>query len=133
MDLTDDIARLLLRVTVSALLLVHGAEFLRGDRKIFVIFKNNGLPEWFAYSAVIGEVIAPVCAILGVYTRVAALLMAFFMFVAVALFHRGHLFMLSPTRDSYYLETQTFFFVMALAVALLGAGPFGLGIGGVWN
>jgi putative oxidoreductase len=133
MEFAEDLARLLLRVTVSALLLVHGAEFLRGDRKIFVIFKNKGLPEWFAYGAVIGEVVAPVCAILGIYTRIAALLMAFFMFMAVVLYHLDHLFMLSPTRDSYYLETQSFFFVMAIAVALLGAGRFSLGIGGVWN
>src|ERR687889_2065030 len=98
MEFAEDLARLLLRVTVSGLLLVHGAEFLRGDRKIFVIFRNKGLPQWFAYGAVIGEVIAPVCAILGIYTRIAALLMAFFMFMAVVLYHLDHLFMLSPTR-----------------------------------
>jgi putative oxidoreductase len=133
MEMMEDIAKLIARVTVSGLLLFHGAEFLRGDRKIFEIFKRRGLPESFAYAAIIGEVIAPVCAILGVYTRVAGLLMAFFIFVAVALYHSDHLFMLSPNRDAYYLETQMFFFMGAIVVALLGAGRFGLGIGGVWN
>jgi putative oxidoreductase len=78
-------------------------------------------------------VIAPVCAILGIYTRIAGLLMAFFIFVAVILYHSGHLFMLSPNRDVYYLETQMFFFMGAIVMALLGAGRFSVGIGGGWN
>ncbi len=132
-EYSDDVAKLLARLTISVLLLFHGAEFLRGDRKIFDIVKQNGLPAFIAYGAVIGEVIAPICAILGVYTRVAGALMAFFLFMGVALFHRGHLFMLAPNRDAYYLETQVFFFMGGVLVALLGAGRFGLGIGGVWN
>jgi putative oxidoreductase len=132
-ELAEEIAKLLARVSVSGLLLFHGAEFLRGDRKIHNIVKSNGLPEFLAYGAVIGEVIAPICAILGIYTRIAGLLMASFMFMAVVLYHSGNLFKLSPNRDAYYLETQVFFFVGAVVVALLGAGRFSLGIGGVWN
>ena len=133
LEMADDIGRLLARLTVSLLLLFHGAEFLRGDRKIFQIMKANGLPEFLAYGAVIGEVIAPLCAILGIYTRLAGLAMAFFLFVGVVLFHRDHLFMLSEKRDAYYLETQVFFLVGGLIVALLGQGRFGLGVGGIWN
>lgn len=132
-DLILDTAKLIARVTVSGLLLFHGAEFLRGDRKIFKILRQNGLPESIAYAAILCEVIAPVCAILGIYTRVAGLLMAAFLIAGVALFHRGHLWMLSPARDSYYLETQVFFLSGGLIVALLGAGSFGAGIGGAWN
>ena|SRR5579883_1021954 len=128
-----DIARLLARVTVGGMLLFHGAHFLRGDRQIFEIFRQNALPQEFAYGAVVCEVIAPICAILGVYSRVAGLLMAGFLLLGIALFHRGHLFMLSEKKDAYYLELQMFFLSGGLMVALLGAGRFGLGIGGAWN
>lgn len=133
LELADDLGALLARVVVSFLLLFHGAEFLRGDRKIFEIVKANRLPEFIAYCAVLGEVVAPICAILGIYTRLAGLTMAFFIFMGVVLFHRDHLFMLSERRDAYYLETQLFFLAGGLVVALLGQGRFGLGIGGVWN
>jgi putative oxidoreductase len=129
----DDVARLLARLTVSVLMLFHGANYLRGDRQIFEIVKARGLPEATGYLAVIGLVVAPVCAILGVYTRIAGAAMALFLLAGVLLFHMGHLFMLAPKRDAYYLETQVFFFMGGVIVALLGAGRFGLGIGGVWN
>ena len=132
-DLMLDIAKLLARLTIGGLLLFHGAHFLRGDRQIFEIVKQNGLPEPIAYGAILGEVVAPVCAILGIYTRAAGLLMALFLVAGIALFHRGHLFMLSAKGDSYYLELQVFFLSGGLMVMLLGAGPFGFGIGGAWN
>jgi putative oxidoreductase len=132
-ELLEDVAKLLARLTVSGLLLFHGANFLRGDRQIFDIVKSHGLPEWFGYGSIIAMVIAPVCAILGIYTRIAGAVMALFLLIGVLLFHRGHLWMLAPKRDAYYLETQVFFFMGAVIVALLGAGRFGLGIGGIWN
>lgn len=132
-ELMLDLARLLARLTIGGLLLFHGAHFLRGDRQIFQIFKQNGLPENLGYGAIACEVVAPICAILGIYARIAGLVMAGFLVAGIALFHRGHLFMLSEKRDSYYLELQLFFLNGGLMVALLGAGRFSLGIGGVWN
>lgn len=129
----EDLGKLVARLTVGILMLFHGWNYLRGDRQIFEIVKSHGLPEAVGYLAVIGLVIAPLCAILGIYTRIAGALIALFLVCGILLFHMGHLFMLAPKRDAYYLETQVFFLMGGLVVALLGAGRFGLGIGGIWN
>src|SRR5690606_19803630 len=88
----DDLGKLILRLTVGILLLFHGiAKMSKGISGIESLVVSNGLPGFIAWGAYIGEVIAPVLLIVGVYTRLGALLIVINMLVAILLAHMGHL------------------------------------------
>ncbi len=123
----DDVARLLLRVTLGLLILLHGVAKLRGGLDFIAqSLSQAGLLPAFAYLVYIGEIVAPILLLAGWWTRLAALVVAANMVVAVLLVHMGQLATLAPT-GGWALELQAMFLVMALAVALLGAGRFSLG------
>ncbi len=123
----DDLAKLLLRVTLGALTLLHGiAKLQNGIDPIIDAVANAGLPPVLAYGVFVGEVLAPLLLIAGVWTRLAAGVIVINMVAAIALMHATDLGTLSRT-GGWALELQAFYLVVALAVALLGAGRFGLG------
>ena len=91
----DDAGKLLLRLTVGTLMLLHGlGKITSGPDSIVGMVENVGLPGQFGYLVYVGEVIAPLLMIFGVWTRLAALVVALNMVVAVALVHMGELFAL---------------------------------------
>lgn len=130
----DDLAKLILRVALALLLLFHGvSKLIGGVGFITGMLAGLGLPPALGYLVYLGEVIAPLMILFGVWTRPAALIVAGNMIVAVALVHLGELFTLSKT-GGWALELQGLFFIAALAVVLQGAGRYSLaGAAGKWN
>jgi len=124
---SDDIARLVLRLTLGILTLLHGVSKLQtGPGFVLGLVQQAGLPAFFAYGVYIGEVVAPLLLIVGLFTRPAALVIVVNMLVAFALVHTGQLFTLGK-QGGWALELQGFFLFTAVAVALLGAGRFSIG------
>ena len=130
----DDLGKLLLRVALAVLLLFHGvSKLLGGVGFISGMLEKMGLPGAIGYLVYVGEVIAPLLILLGVWTRPAALVVAGNMIVAVLLVHTAEFFTMSKT-GGWALELQGMFFFAALAVALLGAGRYSAGgREGKWN
>jgi putative oxidoreductase len=130
----DDGGKLLLRLVLGVLILFHGvAKFTGGFGFIAGVTAKAGLPSAFGYLVYVGEVLAPLLLILGVWTRVGALIIIVNMLVAVGLVHTSQLFTLDST-GGYGLELQAMYLFSAVAVALLGAGRYSLGgIDGRWN
>ncbi len=87
-----------------------------------------GLPGFLAYGVYLGEVVGPILVIIGLFTRIGALLMVGNMLVAIALAHTSELFTIGQM-GGWALETQGLFLFGSVAIALLGAGR--LSIGGV--
>jgi putative oxidoreductase len=77
----DDLGKLLLRLAVGGLMLFHGLHKLFGVGLSAACWWK-GLPGFIAYGVLIGEVVAPILIILGLFTRPAALVLAFTMVVA---------------------------------------------------
>ena len=129
-----DIGQLLLRLVLGLLMLLHGyGKIMGGPGPILDLVDKAGLPNALGYLVYVGEVIAPILVIAGIWTRVAAFVIAINMIVAVALAHTGQLFSLSP-QGGYALELQAFYLAVAIAIALLGAGRYSAGgIAGRWN
>lgn len=124
---TEDLGKLVLRLTLGVLLLFHGThKILTGVGPIRGMIAAHHLPDFLAYFVYLGEVVAPVLIIIGLLTRLGGLLVVINMIVAVLLVHTG---MLLGTNDQggYMLELQAFYLFSGLAVALLGAGRFSLG------
>lgn len=110
---------LLLRFTVAGLMLFHGISKLRnGVDGIESLLQAHGMPTWLAYAVFIGEIVAPLFVIAGVWVRAAALVITINMIVAVGLAHSAQLLSLGRS-GGYTLELQAFFFLTALAVAWL--------------
>lgn len=124
MLLTSDIRHqrpgvLLLRFTVAGLMLFHGvAKLQSGLGGIESLLAAAGLPTWFAYGVLIGEIVAPVLIIAGILVGPAAWIMAINMVIAVGLAHPTQLLTIGRT-GGYGLELQAFFFLCSIAVALL--------------
>jgi putative oxidoreductase len=131
---TDDAGKLLLRAVLAILLLFHGVSKLSGGIGFITgMLQGLGLPAFLGYGVYVGEVVAPLLILVGLYTRPAALVVAINMVVALLLVHTGQFFTLSDT-GGWALELQGMYLGGALAVALLGAGRYSLGgINGRFN
>ena len=130
----DDEGKLLLRAVLAILLLFHGISKLSGGiEPIKGMLAGAGLPAVFGYGVYIGEVVAPLLMLAGLFTRAAALVVAVNMVVALLLAHTAQFFTLNET-GGWALELQGMYLGAALAVALLGAGRYSLGgAGGRFN
>jgi len=131
---SSDLAKLILRVTLGVLILLHGiAKIKGGPGFILDVVGKAGLPSFIAYLVYIGEVLAPVLLIIGLFTRVAALIVAVNMLFALALVHASQLFSLNQ-QGGWQLELQGMYLFTAVAIALMGAGRLSVGgVAGRWN
>ena len=129
-----DVAKLVLRLTVGLLILLHGISKIQGGPGFILdIVEKAGLPDPFGYLVYVGEVLAPLLVIVGFWTRVAAVVIAINMIVAVLLVHTGQLLELSP-EGGWALELQGLYLAVPIAIALLGAGRYSVGgVDGRWN
>ena len=109
---------LLLRWTLVILMIFHGwAKVTGGVSGIEGMLVGKGLPAFLAYGVYIGELVAPLFLLIGLWVVPAALVIAINMAVAVALAHSTHFLDITAT-GGWRLELQAFFFMTALVVAL---------------
>ncbi|AMR78232.1 DoxX family protein [Cupriavidus nantongensis] len=126
---SQDLGKALLRIVLGVLILMHGIAKVTGASGIGFVSKvvaDAGLPAWVAYGVYLGEIVAPILLIIGLWSRLAALVVALNMLFAIGLVHTKELGMLSNT-GGWALELQGMFLAAALAVALLGAGRLSVG------
>ena len=108
---------ILLRWTLAILMIFHGwAKVTGGVSGIEGMLVGKGLPGVLAYGVYLGELIAPLFLLAGVWIVPAALLIAVNMAFAVGLAHMGQ-FMDFTNSGGWRLELQAFFFMTALVVA----------------
>lgn len=120
----DSLGKLILRLTVGILLLFHGIAKITNPGTVDYIggvLSNTGLPSFLANGVYIGEVIAPVMLILGIYSRYAAMIIIVNMLFAIGLMHGGEVFLLTE-HGGWRLELQGFYLFGAVAIVFLGSG-----------
>jgi putative oxidoreductase len=111
-------ALVVLRVTLALLMLLHGwAKIRYGIGSIEAKIESLGVPGFLAYAVYLGEVVAPLLLLVGLWVVPAALVIAVNMVVAFALMHTRQILMLNNT-GGWALELQAFYFVSALVVAM---------------
>ena len=86
------------------------------------MLSSSDLPSILAYGVYVGEIIAPIFIILGLYARVASLVLAFNMLVAIFLAY-GFSFSLAKY-GGLSMESPLIFFVMSILIFLLGSGKY---------
>ncbi|SFN43967.1 putative oxidoreductase [Nitrosospira briensis] len=120
----DNLGKLILRVTVGVLILFHGVHKILNPGSLDFISKQLSginLPHALAYGVYVGEVIAPLMIIFGIFSRLGGLLIFGNMVFALVLAHRSELFTLTGT-GGWALELQGFYLFSGLAVLFLGSG-----------
>jgi putative oxidoreductase len=120
----DALGKLILRLTVGMLILLHGAfKILNPGSLNFIKIQLAGinLPTALAYGVYVGEVIAPLMIILGIFSRLGGLLVFGNMAFALVLAHRSQLFTLTDN-GGWALELQGFYLFSGLAILFLGSG-----------
>ena len=120
----SDLGRLVLRLALGILVLMHGIAKLRGGvGPIEGMLEGAGLPGFIAYGAYLGEVLGPLLVIAGFHARIGAVLIVLNMLFAIGLAHMGQLGQVNE-QGGWALELQGMFLFGAIAVALLGPGRF---------
>ena len=122
----DDLGRLVLRVALGALILLHGISNWRyGLGPIEEMVTAHGMPSFVAYGVLVGEVVAPLMLLLGFYARIGGLLIAINMLFAIGLAHMSMLTQLN-SEGGWALELQGMYLATALAITLLGPGRYAI-------
>jgi putative oxidoreductase len=120
--------KLVIRLTVGLLILFHGIDkLLNPDSLGFIrsMLEGADLPAALAYGVYVGEVIAPLMIVLGIYCRLGGLLIAVNMLFALWLAHTDDIFTLSD-HGGWALELQGFYLFTALALVFLGSGRYAI-------
>ena len=122
---SNSLGLLILRLSTGGLLLFHGvAKLLGGLSFVQGMLAAKGLPGFLAYGAVVGEVLAPLALILGLFTRGAAAVVAFNMLVAIAMTQLGSLCSVDPNTGGWAVELPMLYLLPALALVFTGGGRF---------
>ena len=126
----EDLGKLLLRITLAVILLFHGIFKLQhGVAWMAGPLNALGLPAWLAYGTYLAEVLAPILLIVGFKARLAALVIAFDMVMAIVLVLRSRIATTNPATGAWGIEVEALILFGALASFLLGSGRYRLGRG----
>ena len=122
--MSDDIAKLLLRIVLGGALFAHGWQkfFSMGVDQVGLFFSSLGLPmpEVAAIIVAVLELVGGALLVLGVFVRPLAVLAALELFVAIVTAHAGAGFY----ADGGGWELPAIIAAALVALALLGPGRF---------
>lgn len=122
----DDLGKLLLRLSVGGLMLIHGInKLVMGTDQIEGLVTSIGLPAFFSFGVILGEIIGPLMVIMGFKSRIGAALIAFDMLMAVLLVHSSDLLKMNEM-GGWMLELNALYLLGALTVLFLGSGRIGI-------
>ncbi len=124
---SDDTGKLLIRIAVGVIMLFHGISKLsHGVEWIKYPLSQVGLPGILAYGAYVGEIVAPVLLLIGYKTRLAALLVAFDIFMAIVLVMKHQVFSIKEMGGGWGIELEFFILLASLALFFTGSGKYKL-------
>lgn len=123
----QDLGKFILRLGVGGLMIFHGIhKIIHGHDMIIEQLAAKGYPTWLWLGVPIGEIIAPVLLIVGAFTRLSGVLIAFTMVMSMVLVKGGGSFALSATTGGIGAELNMLYLVGALAIAMIGPGSYRL-------
>ncbi len=119
------LASLFLRISVGSMFLLHGIGklFFIGIEKVLPGFVQQGFPEWAAYVSSIVELIAGLLLIIGLYSRVAVLLLMP-VAIGVLIYHVPNGWVFHNPGGGW--EYPKLIIVSLVSIFLLGTGKYGM-------
>jgi putative oxidoreductase len=128
-----NIGLLVIRLSIGILMLLHGFSKLGGSLEFIEgMLSEKGLPAFFAYGVLVGEIIAPLAIVIGFRTRIAAAIFAFNCLVALALVHSQEIFTMSE-HGGWAVELLGLYLFGAVALMFTGAGEISVSKSSKWD
>ena len=129
----EDAGKLLLRLGLGGILLFHGIfKLSHGVEWIKQPLAALGLPGFLAYGTYVAELVAPILLIVGFLGRLAGLVIALDLLMAMVLVLRPQLGTVKPGGGGWAPELEALLLIAGLVVFLIGAGRYRLGRG-AWD
>ncbi len=120
-----DLGLLILRLAIAVVLLFHGVfKAANGIDWMSGMLTDVGLPAFIRYGVFVAELVAPVLLIVGLWTRLAALVITFNMVMAIFLALRDQLFAIKRSGGGWGVELEALIALGALALFFTGAGKY---------
>lgn len=124
--MTNDAAKLILRLTIGIMILFHGLDkIINGIGGVKYLTASAGLPEFLAYGVYVGEIVVPILILLGAYARIASLVLALNMVLAIFLAYGNSLFTLGK-HGAPVFELPFLYLIMSILIFMLGSGKYAL-------
>ena len=121
----EDIGKLVLRLALATIVLFHGVfKLTHGVEWIGQPLAALHLPAFLAYGTYIAEIVAPLLLILGLWTRLAALVIAFDMLMAFVLVLGPQFLDVRSQGGGWAVELEMMIFCTAVSLALMGSGRY---------
>lgn len=122
---STDLGLLLLRIALGSLMLFHGMhKLIYGVGFIGDMLAAIGLPSFIAYGSLLAELVASLMIICGIWTRLASVVFAGNMMVAILMAHASEMFSLSPMTGGLVIELPLLYLLGAAVLCLTGGGRF---------
>lgn len=123
-----DLGILFARLGLGVCLFMHGfAKILHGIGGVKSILTKAGLPEIVAYGSYIGEVVAPLMIILGVFSRIGALLIIGTNLTIMYAYHDGLGNLLELTNvGGFKAEILYLYIALSLCIIFNGSGKYAI-------
>lgn len=122
---STDLGLLLLRIALGGLMLFHGMhKLIYGVGFIGDMLAAIGLPSFIAYGSLLAELVASLMIICGIWTRLASVVFAGNMMVAILMAHASEMFSLSPMTGGLVIELPLLYLLGAAVLCLTGGGRF---------
>jgi putative oxidoreductase len=125
----NDVALLILRLTLAVVVWPHGAQKALGlfggygiAATVNGLSGHLGVPAPLAYVVIAVEFLAPIALVLGVFTRLAALGIAIDMAVAAYMVHLPNGFFMNFAGNQKGEGIEYFIYAVGIALALVVAG-----------
>ncbi|WP_417939507.1 DoxX family protein [Flavobacterium sp. RS13.1] len=133
MKKNNDLGLLILRITISVLMFLHGISKFGGSLEfIKSMLTEKGIPEFIAYGVLVGEILAPIAILIGFRTRIAAAIYAFNCLVAILIAHSSELFSMGE-HGGWALELLGLYLFGALTLFFTGAGNIAVSKSSQWD
>lgn len=122
---STDFGLLLLHIALGGLMLFHGMhKLIYGVGFIGDMLAAIGLPSFIAYGSLLAELVASLMIICGIWTRLASVVFAGNMVVAILMAHASEMFSLSPMTGGLVIELPLLYLLGAAVLCLTGGGRF---------
>ncbi|QKF92680.1 MULTISPECIES: DoxX family protein [unclassified Campylobacter] len=122
-----DLGILVARLGLGICVLTHGfSKIMNGIGGVKAILSKAGLPEFMAYFAYVGEVLAPLMIILGIFSRIGSILLIGTCLTILYSFHGlANLFELTNV-GGFKAEIVYLYMTLALSILFTGSGKYAL-------
>ena len=122
----EDIAKLILRLTIGTLMLFHGIDkALHGVNFVEGMLTAHDLPAIVTYGVYLGEIVAPLMLIFGIFSTLGALMIIVNMIMAIMLVYSDSLFAVTQ-HGAWSIEVPMLYLMGSVVIILLGEGRYSL-------